>query len=51
MDRVKTKSIGLSGKDFPTFLYDEGTYYDPDNVDSGLLKGQLLLVVSSHVIM
>ncbi len=51
MNQVQTKSILLSNKGLPSFLYDEGAEYDTGpNIDNGLLRGKLLLRVSHGTI-
>ncbi|KAF8335269.1 hypothetical protein F5887DRAFT_1285653 [Amanita rubescens] len=43
MNKVRTRVIRPTSLDFPTFLYDEGVDYDPDDMDNGLLHGKLLV--------
>ena len=38
MNKVKTREIRPKGLDFPTFLYDENTNYEADDIAKGLLR-------------
>jgi hypothetical protein len=49
MNKVKTREIRLKGLDFPTFLYDENTNYEADDIAKGLLRGKLLVKVSTEL--
>ncbi|KAF8350423.1 hypothetical protein F5887DRAFT_1278642 [Amanita rubescens] len=49
MNKVRTRVIRPTSLDFPTFLYDEGVDYDPDDMDNGLLRGKLLVKVYRHL--
>jgi hypothetical protein len=49
MDQVEDGSIQLTDEDFPSFLYDTDTVYDPDNEDLGLFRGYLLVRVYRHI--
>lgn len=49
MNKVKIMDIRITSLDFPTFLYDEGTDYDPENIEKGLLRGKLLVRVSTII--
>lgn len=46
MNKVKTRDIRITSWDFPTFLYDDCTNYEPEYIEKGLLRGKLLVRVS-----
>lgn len=47
MNKVNTRVIRPNSLDFPTFLYDEGTEYNSTFIENGLLRGKLLVRVST----
>jgi hypothetical protein len=47
MDQVEDAKIEISSEDLPSFLYETGTVYDPDNEAAGLFRGFLLVRVSA----
>jgi len=46
MDQVEEGTIEISAADLPSFLYETGTVYNPDNEVDGLFRGFLLVRVS-----
>jgi hypothetical protein len=48
MNKVKAREIRITSWDFPTFLYDDGTNYEPEYIENGLLQGKLLVRVSTE---
>lgn len=45
MNKVRTRAVEITAGEFLTFLYDEDITYSPEDVDIGLLRSQLLLMV------
>ncbi|KAF8891584.1 hypothetical protein CPB84DRAFT_1683224 [Gymnopilus junonius] len=39
----------ITDNDFPSFMYESGTQYDPDDETSGLFRGFLLVRVFRHI--
>lgn len=50
MDQVEDANIEITSEDLPSFLYEAGTVYDPENEAAGLFRGFLLVRVSSSLI-
>ena len=50
MNQVADKKIEITSQDLPSFLYETGTVYDPENETIGLFRGFLLLRVSTDLI-
>jgi hypothetical protein len=49
MDRVEDGTIRITDEDFPSFLYENDSVYDPENEDAGLFRGFLLVRVYRHI--
>jgi hypothetical protein len=47
MDQVEDGKIEITSEDLPSFLYETGTVYDPQNEAAGLFRGFLLVRVST----
>jgi len=47
MDRVEDATINITAADLPSFLYETGTIYNPENEAKGLFRGFLIVRVSS----
>ena len=47
MDQVEDATIEITSGDLPSFLYESGTVYDPENEAAGLFRGFLLVRVST----
>lgn len=45
MDQVEDGKIEITAHDWPSFLYDTTTIYDPDDEVTGLFRGFLLVRV------
>ena len=50
MDQVEDGKIEITSNDLPSFLYETGTVYDPENEAAGLFRGFLLVQVSNLLI-
>ena len=50
MNQVEDAMIEITSKDLPSFLYETGTVYDPENEAAGLFRGFLLVRVSTCLI-
>jgi hypothetical protein len=50
MDQVEDGKIEITSEDLPSFLYETGTVYDPENEAAGLFRGFLLVRVSTFLI-
>ena len=50
MNQVEDATIEITSKDLPSFLYETGTVYDPENEAAGLFRGFLLVRVSTCLI-
>lgn len=46
LDQVEDGKIEITANDLPSFLYDNGTVYNPDDEMGGLFRGFLLVRVS-----
>jgi hypothetical protein len=46
MNQVEDGTIEITANDLPSFLYETGTVYNPDDEISGLFRGFLLVWVS-----
>ena len=46
MARVSDGSVRIRASEWPSFLYDHNTAFDPEDEEKGLLKGYVLLRVS-----
>ena len=46
MARVSDGSVQIRASEWPAFLYDHNSAFDPEDEEKGLLKGYLLLRVS-----
>jgi hypothetical protein len=49
MNQVADKTIEITSQDLPSFLYETGTVYDPENETIGLFRGFLLVRVSTNL--
>ena len=49
MDQVEDGKIEITSNDLPSFLYETGTVYDPENEAAGLFRGFLLVRVSNFL--
>jgi hypothetical protein len=47
MEKVQDGKIRIKAQYYPTFMYDEETEYDPEEMDKGLCRGHFLLRVST----
>jgi hypothetical protein len=47
MNQVEDAKIDITSVDLPSFLYETGTVYDPENEAAGLFRGFLLVRVST----
>jgi hypothetical protein len=45
MTKVNDGTIRIRAAEWPAFLYDQKTEYDPENEEKGLLKGYVLVRV------
>lgn len=45
MEKVEDGDIEITAHDFPSFLYENGIVYDPDDEVTGLFRGFLLVRV------
>lgn len=50
MDQVEDGKIEITSDDLPSFLYETGTVYNPENEAAGLFRGFLLVRVSAFFI-
>ncbi|KAJ7090546.1 hypothetical protein C8R44DRAFT_891981 [Mycena epipterygia] len=48
LQKIIAGKLDLKGDDFPSFLWEDGSY-DPKNFDQGLLRGELVLRVLRHL--
>ena len=46
MNQVEDGTIEITANDLPSFLYETGTIYNPDDEITGLFRGFLLVRVS-----
>jgi hypothetical protein len=46
MNQVEDGTIEITAEDLPSFLYESGTVYNPDDEITGLFRGFLLVRVS-----
>jgi len=49
LDCVEDSTIQITDEDFPSFLYENETFYDEDNKDIGLFRSYLLVRVYRHI--
>jgi len=49
LDCVEDGTIKFTDEDFPSFLYENETFYDEDNEDIGLFRGYLPVCVYCHI--
>jgi len=49
--KVLNGGIKIHAKDLPSFLYPNGTVYDPDNIDHNLFRGHIFLQVGLFYIL
>ena len=49
MDQVEDAKIEITSDDLPSFLYETGTVYNPENEATGLFRGFLLVRVSTYL--
>ena len=48
MSQVEDGAIEITTEDLPSFLYESGTVYNPDDETAGLFRGFLFVRVSLH---
>ena len=49
MDQVQDGKFEITSDDLPSFLYETGTVYDPENENDGLFRGFLIVRVSTRL--
>ena len=47
LQKLANRELLVRSSDLPVFMYEEGTKYDRDNLDTGFLRSELLVQVST----
>lgn len=49
-EEVQNGTIAIGAKEYPSFLYPDGTVYNCRNIEDGLFRGHVFIRVSSFLL-